>query len=399
MNNYPKVYLVLDNCFALKRWVKPEQWMKVSKEIGFNYIQASTDNEIDPLFSETRYFNQWFKDILYYEKEYDVKVINFFTGYQTYRTVGFAHHDENQVKYLLDRWVKPLMEKIKYIDAKGLGFSFFAMSDEVLQNKQIYNEVSQKLYKYLSELSEFGKKNGGVQISVEQMYAPHQPPFTVDGTKEYIKKCYEIAKNPVYTTIDVGHMVGQKEFLRPTDEELLENLRKSNGMVKTDMWLGADTTYAIWNKAVSSLSQGKHMEGFIDVINKDMNVHKYMFSKEEDCNPYTWLEELACYSPIIHMQQTDGLVANHAAFTPETNKNGMIQGEKLLKAIAKSYEKDHENGMPEKVENIYLSFEIFFSNIERKENIINKLKQTLKYWRQFVPEDGIYLDKLINLMK
>ena len=24
---YPKIYLALDNCFALKRWVEPETWL------------------------------------------------------------------------------------------------------------------------------------------------------------------------------------------------------------------------------------------------------------------------------------------------------------------------------------------------------------------------------------
>lgn len=399
MNKYPKIYLVLDNCFALKRWVKPEHWMKVSKEIGFKYLQASTDNEIDPLFSEGKYFDKWFEDVLHYEKEYNVKVINFYTGYQTYRTVGFAHHDEGQVKFLLDHWVKPLVEKTNYIGAKGVGFSFFAMSEEVLQNSKLYSEISERLYKYLSELSGYGIKNQGVQISVEQMYAPHQPPFTIEGNIEFIRECYAVEKNPVYTTIDVGHMVGQKKFIRPTDSELVENLNKSKGIADTYMWLGADTAYELWKKAVDDFSEGKDTREIIKAINKDMDEHSYMFAKEIDTDPYAWLEELACYSPIIHMQQTDGIVANHGAFTPEANKKGIIQGKKLLKAIAKSYEKEYESDMPEKVEDIYLSFEIFASNTERKENIITKLKQTFEFWRQYVPEDGIYLDELLRLMK
>ena len=52
MNQYPKIYLALDNCFAIKRWVRPGDWMRVIHELGgITCVQASTDNEIDPLFN------------------------------------------------------------------------------------------------------------------------------------------------------------------------------------------------------------------------------------------------------------------------------------------------------------------------------------------------------------
>ena len=32
---YPKIYLALDNCFALKRWVEPETWLPLIKDLGY----------------------------------------------------------------------------------------------------------------------------------------------------------------------------------------------------------------------------------------------------------------------------------------------------------------------------------------------------------------------------
>ena len=78
------------------------------------------------------------------------------------------------------------------------------------------------------------------------------------------------------------------------------------------------------------------------------------------------------------------------------DRDGIVTGARLLEAIAKSYEKQMENDMPPVVENIYLSFEIFASSLETKMEIIKKLQQTLEYWRRFVPEDGIPLDKLLK---
>ena len=63
MKQSPELYLVLDNCFAIKRWVRPAEWMRVAKEIGFSYVQASTDNEMDPLFSTEGYMDEWFREV------------------------------------------------------------------------------------------------------------------------------------------------------------------------------------------------------------------------------------------------------------------------------------------------------------------------------------------------
>ena len=93
-NEISKNILVLDNCFALKRWIRPIEWLKLTKDLGFNYVQASTDNEIDPLFSPNGYIDDWFDEVKQGEQSIGIKVINFYTGYQTYRTVGLAHHDE-----------------------------------------------------------------------------------------------------------------------------------------------------------------------------------------------------------------------------------------------------------------------------------------------------------------
>jgi hypothetical protein len=132
MTKYPRIYLVLDNCFAIKRWVKPSEWLALTKEIGFSYSQASTDNEIDPLFSPSDYMDDWFEEVKRSEKETGVKVVNFYTGYQTYRTAGLAHHDSRVRRRLLDEWLKPMIRRIRDLDAEGIGFYFFPMPQEVL---------------------------------------------------------------------------------------------------------------------------------------------------------------------------------------------------------------------------------------------------------------------------
>ena len=403
----PRLYLVLDNCFAIKRWIKPSEWMGLTKEIGFNYAQASTDNEIDPLFSPEDYMDDWFEEVKRCEKETGVKAVNFYTGYQTYRTVGFAHHDQRVRRKLLDGWLKPIIKRIDDLKAAGIGFSYFAIPDEALQDPIKYKQRTEIIVDILGEISEYAYENGGIQVSFEQMYAPHQPPWTIEGSCRYLKDVFAIHKKPVYVTLDVGHMVGQKRFLKPSFQDIeaslagsLKNGDSSSKSGKNEdssskngssIWLGADSTYKIWAEAVKGCNTSEELKNAAEAIVADMETYPHLFAQEKDGDIYEWVEELSRYSPIIHMQQTNGVHSSHAAFTPQTNRDGIVTGERLLQAIARSYDKQIDSSMPPPVDDIYLSFEIFASNIETKSEIINKLVQTLAYWRKFVPEDGMLL--------
>jgi len=60
---YPEIYLSIDNCFAKKRWTDPADWMRVIKELGIDYIEASADNECDPLYTTPDYIKDWVTQI------------------------------------------------------------------------------------------------------------------------------------------------------------------------------------------------------------------------------------------------------------------------------------------------------------------------------------------------
>ena len=93
-------------------------------------------------------------------------------------------------------------------------------------------------------------------------------------------------------------------------------------------------------------------------------------------DPYPWVEQLGKFCPIIHIQQTVLNKSNHAPFTEEQNKTGIISGEKLMESIKKS-------GLDETV----LMFEIGHrEHCDTEFKIIEDLKESVKYWRQWIPE-------------
>ncbi len=392
--DYPRIYLVLDNCFAIKRWVTPADWMRVIQEIGASYVEASTDNECDPLFSTSEYLDSWAGQVLAEGRKRGMRIANFYTGYQTYRTVGLAHHDPRIRAKLRDEWLKPMVRLARKVEAAGIGFSFFAMPDDVLQSPEAYARREDVILGILSEIVEYAWSGGRVAISVEQMYAPHQPPWTIQGSRGYLSKLFGRTGKPSYITIDVGHQVGQRRFLRPGAESVGALLRKyRRGENMTNVWLGPSSAYERFLRAAAEPASGD--EAAIGEILAEMDRYPYLFAQDTDGDTYAWLEQLGCYSPIIHMQQTDGISAHHAPFTAENNRKGIIEGRRFLEALARSYQWPPEDGMPPRTDAVYLSMELFAANTDFNRDTLSRLKESMAYWRRYVPRDGARLDELL----
>ncbi|MCD8349701.1 MAG: sugar phosphate isomerase/epimerase, partial [Planctomycetaceae bacterium] len=215
--NSPRLYLAMDNCFAIKRWITPSQWMPLIRDLGATSIEASTDNEMDPLFSPASYMDDWVDEVERCEQEYGMKVRSFFTGYQTYRTTGLAHPDPRMRKKLKDEWFKTLIKYAGRLNA-DIGFSFHALQEETLQDPKKFAEASALVVDEYAELAAFAWDNGKVSLCCEQMYAPYQTPWTIDGTESFLRDVYAKGGRPFYTAVDVGDMVGQAKYRKPTTD-------------------------------------------------------------------------------------------------------------------------------------------------------------------------------------
>jgi sugar phosphate isomerase/epimerase len=93
-------------------------------------------------------------------------------------------------------------------------------------------------------------------------------------------------------------------------------------------------------------------------------------------DPYPWIEQLAALSPVIHLQQTVLHKSNHAPFTAEQNKSGIITREKVMEAAKKGGCTDA----------------LFALEIAHREHwdtdfrIIADLKESADYFRALIPE-------------
>lgn len=388
---YPKIYLAIDNCFAYKRWTQPDAWARVIKDLGVYYIEASADTELDPLIMGKEYLTRWVDDVKEAEAKYSVKVSNLYSGHGTYFTLGLAHTHEAVRRRMIDEWFKPLINTAADLDA-GIGFFAHAFSDYVLQDKKIYADYLEILYAGLSELNSYGEEVGCGHLSLEQMYSPHQVPWRIEGTKKLLREVTQRSDRNFYFTEDLGHH--HTKFIKPTEKAIklaMDSYAKTGDM--GELWLGSNHAYDLFNEAVTgpnNLSQSA-----VKTIIKDIDNHHHLFSKKEDSDCYEWLRQLGCYSPIIHLQQSNGLSSSHGHFTEKNNKDGIIDGKKILTAIKESYDRHQEKGMPNKTGAIYLTLEAFAATASINSLTLKDYAQSVDYWRRFVPQDGLYLDDLL----
>lgn len=393
---YPKIYLALDNCFGIKRWTEPDEWMKISKEVGIHYIEASADNECDPFYGGKDYLKDWIQKVEKSQIKYQSKVANFFTGYSTYRTLGLLHPDRRIRDRLVNKWFKEIIQVASTLNA-GLGFFVHAFSQPVLQDPEVYQETKNLLFDTISLLIEFASSQSPspVLLMLEQMYSPHQYPWTINGTFEYLKEVYKRSKFPSYIALDTGHMVGQRRFLRPSQEQLEELFSCTHVHdLLSNFWLGSDSVrkIVIENSKSSFLSK----PNFIELIEAEMDRYPYLFADPDDGDLYSWLKAMGCYSPIIHLQQTNGRTSSHQPFTRENNLKGIVHPKKVLQALVHSYQEPTNSQFPPKCKEIYLTFEIFNSSIDYPLQIINRLRESVDFWREFIPQDGLTLDVLVK---
>lgn len=341
---YPKIYLAFDNCFAVKRWLKPSEWAKIIADAGVNRVEISADCECDPIFSDKEYLAEWLEDAREACAANSVAVSSLYSGHGSYNTAGLAHPDRRVGDNLIRNWILPYAAMAAKLDA-GLGFYMQAFPVEIMRSAVEYGRAYQALTDVTREIAAQTREKGVRFTAVEQMYSPQQTPWTINGAVDFMKR------TGAYITIDTGHASGQRKFLRP---------------------------YA--QKAAGGENDS------------------YLFASPEDCDIYSWLASLALYSPIIHLQQTDGLGSPHHPFTDKYNRRGIIEPEKLLRAIKASYDKHVSAPLcfafPPCGE-INLTFELFFGLTDTPNEILSAISESVSFWRRFIPRDGVALDRLL----
>lgn len=193
-------------------------------------------------------------------------------------------------------------------------------------------------------ISDLGGKSVGTQFAIFTYRDFDDPVKREDLTKIAIDAWLEIAEH--------GKQVGL-EFLfwepmsvgREFGETIDGCLRLQDRLTKTDMaipmWMMADIDHG-------------------DVTSK--NKHDY--------DPYAWAQSVPLVSPIIHIKQSLLDKGGHRPFTKEHNDNGLIQPDRLLKALCSGGAHDNE-----------ICLELSFKEREPDDRlVIPQIAESVAFW-------------------
>jgi len=92
-----------------------------------------------------------------------------------------------------------------------------------------------------------------------------------------------------------------------------------------------------------------------------------------DHDTYLWLRELGRISPLIHLQQTDGVWDRHWSFARARNTEGIIKMDKVIEALEQS-------GADE----VYLFPELIHPYEFEEEKLLQELDETYQHLRKYV---------------
>lgn len=387
----PIIYLGIDNCFASKRWVRPAEWARVIRDLGLQYVEASADTECDPLYMGAAFTRDWIDATREACARQGITVKNVYSGHGTYATCGLSHYDDRVTRRFLDEWMKAQVDTAR---ALGAGFGFFAHGFEelLLQDEGLYAAKLDALYDTLAELAAYSKEQGVDYVGIEQMYSPHQPPWRIADAEELMREVYRRSGAPFYITADLGHMNGQQYFQRPgADDVARAILRAREGSPIRRLWLGSVKAHEAYKRAVAGEIG---TSAAVAAIMKDVEAHPHLFAGPEDASNDAWVRRAGCYSPIIHLQQTDGKSSPHWTFTAENNRNGIVRPDAFLRALKASFAQPDDPAMPPKCGEITLTFEPFIATAGNTFDLLDDIAESVRCWRRWIPRDGLRLSEI-----
>ena len=147
-------------------------------------------------------------------------------------------------------------------------------------------------------------------------------------------------------------MSGQQHFLKPTGDSIEKAfLEAKENKLSHRLWLGLDASRALFDRAARG---NLALDTAIEQILQNAEKTPYLFAEETDGDPYHWLKQVGCYSPIVHLQQNDGKSSPHWPFDEQHNRQGIIRGKEVLMGLYESFCQPEDATLPPKCNKVVL---------------------------------------------
>lgn len=317
----------INGAFLTRRWERPGNWMRLTREIGFRNHEFCGD-VIDPFFSGDRDFQlETARQVKSEAERYGVTITDIYTGVATHRFHGLSHSHPSP-RQRMKEWILACCDLALEMGCDRIGGHWDAISVEVMKDERAYQSAVGRVQSIFRELSRAAAAKGIGAIYNEQMYIPSEIPWTLKQAEEFL-----LAVNrdndgcPVLLTIDVGHQAGMHYGLR-----------------------GPDLDYLEWCRRLGAVSEIVHLQQ----TTPDAS-HHWPFTEEYNERGHV---EIA---PIL-----DALEQAH-----------------------RDFESSPLSEVLQPVDHTYLIAEIIPGSTKTEEALLEELRVSSEYLNQFVPEEGL----------
>ena len=198
-----KVELGINNAFALKKWIEPDEWMRVIVEdIGLKNIQASFDL-LYPSFKEANYLF-FCNEINRALKKYGAKISSTFTGLNAYLQNMLVHPDPIVRKAAIDYYEDAIKLSAK-VGAPVTGGHLLSFTVKDYNDIKRREYLMQSFFESMIYLSKVALDYNLTSLTWEYMPTPYEPPHTIEEAKRFYKEINKYTYVPIYLTFDLGH--------------------------------------------------------------------------------------------------------------------------------------------------------------------------------------------------
>jgi D-erythrulose 1-phosphate 3-epimerase len=216
----------INGAFLTRRWEEPENWMRLTADLGYPYHSFCAD-VLDPFFSGDRSYQlETAQRTREAADKYGVTIWDVYTGVATHRFHGFSHSD-GRVRRRMQEWLLDCYDICQALGTSRLGGHWDAFSVEVLESAERTEQAWGRVVEQFRDLAVAAREKGMSALYNEQMYIPSEIPWTLQQAYRFLVEVNQDRPGvPVLLTLDVGHQAGMHYGLQGPDLDYLEWVRR-----------------------------------------------------------------------------------------------------------------------------------------------------------------------------
>jgi sugar phosphate isomerase/epimerase len=317
----------INGAFLTRRWEEPDNWMRLTRELGFTCHEFCAD-VLDPFFSGDRAYQlETARAVRQAAERHGVRITDIYTGVATHRFHGLSHSDP-RVRARMKQWIVECMEIALAMGADRIGGHWDAFSVEALRDAPRREAAWRNIVATFRDLAAVARQKGLAALYNEQMYIPSEVPWTLDEAERFLLEVNRDQPGaPVYLTIDVGHQAGTHYGLA-----------------------GPDLDYAEWLRRFAAVAEIIHLQQTTPGAS-----HHWPFTPECNARGHVKIERVL-----------DAIRWSHEHFAEQP----------VAQVLAP-------------VERTYLIAEIIPGSTKTEDALLSELAESCRYLRRFVPEGGL----------